>query len=394
MNVNMLIQGLAADMAQIAQNGALTEPGQEGTEFEVLLREQSKNASSQKKEETGKDQKTGKKDEAPEKQEASEPTKNSTKDEEIPAEGYEVAAAMVTSQPVVPFELLAPAAVESAEEVTVIAEPAAMESILPEQPAETGAQMADSMPEPVNEEQNPSQETIQGQAPGQELQGEVKPEAEAPEIRTEAPRQEAQPELNGQQAGRAQTAEPQVKAEAKPQGEKDPEAVDVWQQSQPVFHQVKAAPVKVAENYQPVEPQDQEVLTQVRDQLSQAIQQGASVVEFQMEPANLGKVLVEITRGADGSLAVMLTAATEKTANILQRHSAGLQEMMTVHTQNPVQIEVQQPRESEHDSQFLNPDGHNQRQEQQKQQQNRRHQNNTSDFLQQLRLGLIGLEGE
>ena len=86
------------------------------------------------------------------------------------------------------------------------------------------------------------------------------------------------------------------------------------------------------------------------------------------------------------------TAATEKTASILQRHSANLQELMNIHTQSPVQVEVQQPREQEHSSQFLNPDGHNQHQEQHKQQQSRRHQNNTTDFLQQLRLGLIGLE--
>lgn len=390
MNVNMLIQGLAAEIVRAAQSDALTEPGQEGAEFEAMLREQSKAAGTQKKD-PAKDQKTTKKDEGQEKQETEESQKNSTKGEGIPAEGYEVAAAMVTSQPVVPFELLAPVAEEPAGDGAVMMEPAPVEDILQEQPGEAEVE---SYPEAPVTEGNRPQEAFQADAPVREFQAQVEPKAEAVEAKAAAPQQEAQPELNGQQAGLAQTVESQVKADTKPEGEKDTQTADVWQQSQPVFHQVNAAPVKVAENYQPAEPQETEVLTQVRDQLSQALQQGESMVEFQMEPANLGKVLVEITRGADGSLAVMLTAATEKTASILQRHSANLQELMNIHTQSPVQVEVQQPREQEHSSQFLNPDGHNQHQEQHKQQQSRRHQNNTTDFLQQLRLGLIGLEEE
>ena len=61
MNVNMLIQGLAAEIVRAAQSDALTEPGQEGAEFEAMLREQSKAAGTQKKD-PAKDQKTTKKD--------------------------------------------------------------------------------------------------------------------------------------------------------------------------------------------------------------------------------------------------------------------------------------------------------------------------------------------
>ena len=169
------------------------------------------------------------------------------------------------------------------------------------------------------------------------------------------------------------------------------QVTDTWTQEQQVFQRETAAPIKVADNYEEAEPTDLRLLDQVQNQISRAVQEGQSLVRLQLSPASLGQVMVEITRSADGTLSIMMSAATEKTATLLQRHGGILQQFLADNLQGPVQVTVQQPEQPENANQFLNPDGQN-RQHQNQQHQEKKQKGTTEDFLQQLRLGLVGLE--
>lgn len=233
----------------------------------------------------------------------------------------------------------------------------------------------------------PQEEQVQVQQPT------VQPETEAP-VRQEAPelpQAEAQVQTREQSPvqSRERTAGPQS---AKPQ--EDAEVQEARTEPQPLFRPNVATPAKVGEVYEAREPQSIPVQDQLNTQIIQAVQQGQSTVQVQLSPANLGKVLVEITRGADGTISIVMSAATEKTAALLQQHSAGLQEVLANATQERVEVQVQQPQEDQNANMFLNPDGHNQQRDPQKQRdQEQKQQNDPAGFLQQLRLGLVELDG-
>ena len=188
----------------------------------------------------------------------------------------------------------------------------------------------------------------------------------------------------------------QAVEEVKPQ-EKDEdtqvELIDVEQGPRQVFHDVKAAPIKVGETYDVEQPQN--VAQQIDAGLAQALQKGESLVRIQLTPENLGSVTVEISQSADGILRVALSAHSGETRGLLERHAADLQGMLSSRTQQDVQVNVQRQQESQQNQNQHPYDGHNghggQNQEQRRP---RQEQHNSQDFVQQLRLGLIPADGE
>ena len=164
------------------------------------------------------------------------------------------------------------------------------------------------------------------------------------------------------------------------------------QTSAPVFERTESTMVKVAEAPReiPLEAEDGV------EQLSEVIVNSASAdrVEVQLTPENLGKLTVEITRGTDGTLNVVLHTETQRAANLLEKGADGLRQALAGSREQNVQIEVRASEESQR--QFLNPDGQNDqnRQQQQQQQRNGRRDDgqNAQDFLQQLRLGLVDVQ--
>lgn len=169
------------------------------------------------------------------------------------------------------------------------------------------------------------------------------------------------------------------------------ELVDVEQAPEQVFHDVKAAPVKVGETYDA--PQAQDVNEQIAAQLIPAMEQGQTKVELQLTPEHLGTVKVEITQSENGALHIAITAQSNETRSLLEKHSDSLQHMLASRTQNVVQVEVQRQEESQPKNPY---DGHNgQNQQQPQQEQHRpRHSQSSQDFLHQLRLGLVDVEDE
>ena len=158
----------------------------------------------------------------------------------------------------------------------------------------------------------------------------------------------------------------------------------------PVFEDVKAVPVKVGEAHRA--PQADEVTEkQIAPKVNEALAAGQTRVELQLNPENLGKIAIEMTTGEDGKLVVVLHAENRDTQNLLSKDMSRLAELLGRESQQEVRVEV--PRQEESQRQDL----YEQQQEQQRQrqqEQRRRRETGGEDFLQQLRLGLIPMDGE
>ena len=189
-----------------------------------------------------------------------------------------------------------------------------------------------------------------------------------------------------------------VKSVEEPQAEDEDgvkvEITGAEQAPQRIFHDVKAAPVKVGEVYDAPKAEESNVARQVDAGLAQALERGDSMVRIQLTPENLGSVTVEITRSAEGMIRVALSAHSSETRGLLERHAGELQGMIANRTQQSVEVEVQRQQESQQ-SQQQNYDGHNgHAQDGQQRRQHRHEQANSQDFIQQLRLGLIPMDGD
>ena len=162
--------------------------------------------------------------------------------------------------------------------------------------------------------------------------------------------------------------------------------------SQPLFHDVKAAPVKVGENFQ-LDTQEPDMDANLADTIRFAAQQGLQQIEIRLSPENLGNLTIKLTQAADGTLQVVLHAANARAASLLNQHMDGLNAALQVHSQNSeVRVEVQRNEDSQQtqqQQQQTDPNGHNQ---QQQEQQRRQESEHSEDFVQRLRLGLFGLD--
>lgn len=158
----------------------------------------------------------------------------------------------------------------------------------------------------------------------------------------------------------------------------------------PVFEDVKAVPVKVGEA--PKAPQTDDIAEkQIAPKVNEALASGQTRVELQLNPENLGKITIQMTTDGDGKLAVVLHAENRETQNLLSKDVTKLAELLGRENQQEVRVEV--PRQEESQRQDLYEQQQEQHQRRQ-QEQRRKHETSGEDFLQQLRLGLIPLDGE
>ena len=229
---------------------------------------------------------------------------------------------------------------------------------------------------------------------------EARPEAQEAERPAEHPEQpiERAPRVTQPEAPRdEETAETPriVRSEERTETTDDSDAEANAAQAQPetpVFEQVEAPPVKVAEVPRPIPLEAEDGVEQLGNEIGSIVVNSvdANRIEVTLTPGNLGRLTVEVTRSEDGTLNVVLHATTEKTANLLEKGADGLRQALAANAGREAQIEVRSSEGSQ--QQFLNPDGQNgQERQQQQQQQNRRQndQRSAQEFLQQLRLGLV-----
>lgn len=161
---------------------------------------------------------------------------------------------------------------------------------------------------------------------------------------------------------------------------------------EPLFETLELGTIKVAEA--PEAPKETEQLTgQLNAKLIQMLENGETKMQLQLEPIELGKLTIELTRDSDGNLSILLNAERAETRGLLERNMHTLHEALDQRGQQNVQIHVDRSDESQRqDNQQRDfHDGSNNRQNEQ---QHREQKNSGENFLQQLRLGLIPIEDE
>lgn len=225
------------------------------------------------------------------------------------------------------------------------------------------------------------------QVPQQSMAPVLETEPEAPQLQTvETPQDAPQTETGKADSGESRGSElPMEELHA----ESRTEQADV--EPQPVFRDIKAVPVKVGEVYQAEPTVENGVeLKDLGDTLTQAIDRGENRLELQLQPAELGRIRVEMRWSDEGALHVILHAESTRTQNLLEKDMASLQSLLGRETQQEVKVEL--PRQQEAPRQSFDDGRQNggQQQHQQEQRQSSRHSG--QDFLHQLRLGLIPAE--
>ena len=225
------------------------------------------------------------------------------------------------------------------------------------------------------------------QLPQQSMTPVLETEPEAPQLQTVETAQTApQTETGKADSGESRGSElPMEELHAESRTEQS----DV--EPQPVFRDIKAVPVKVGEVYQAEPTVENGVeLKDLGDTLTQAIDRGENRLELQLQPAELGRIRVEMRWSDEGALHVILHAESAHTQSLLEKDMASLQTLLGRETQQEVKVEL--PREQEAPRQSFDDGRQNggQQHHQQEQRQSSRHSG--QDFLHQLRLGLIPAE--
>ena len=225
------------------------------------------------------------------------------------------------------------------------------------------------------------------QAPQQSMAPVLETEPEVPQLQTVETAQTApQTETGKADSGESRGSElPMEELHA----ESRTEQADV--EPQPVFRDIKAVPVKVGEVYQAEPTVENGVeLKDLGDTLTQAIDRGENRLELQLQPAELGRIRVEMRWSDEGALHVVLHAESARTQNLLEKDMASLQTLLGRETQQEVKVEL--PREQEASRQSFDDGRQNGRQQQHQQEQRQSGRHSGQDFLHQLRLGLIPAE--
>lgn len=162
---------------------------------------------------------------------------------------------------------------------------------------------------------------------------------------------------------------------------------------QAVFHETESVPVKVGERYETVDTQKPEMENQLADVIRGAAQTGTERIQIHLAPQNLGSLVIEMTKDANGALQVVLHTSNAKAAGVLNQHLDGLHNALQSYGQEEVRVEVQRGQESqEQHFKQADPDGRGQHQQRQQQERHEEDSFNGQEFLQKLRLGLFGTD--
>ena len=169
------------------------------------------------------------------------------------------------------------------------------------------------------------------------------------------------------------------------------ESVQTEGAAQPLFDRTEHMPVKVGEagTLDATEP---DFAPRLAKAITEAEQEGARHVELKLAPEHLGKLSVELTQGKDGVLHIVFHAENEQAMKLLQEHSATLVSMLHGSHSGEIQVEVPRPQQGEQP--WQQPEQQPGQQHGRNPQEQGRQRQSTEDFLQQLRLGLLGVEAE
>lgn len=169
------------------------------------------------------------------------------------------------------------------------------------------------------------------------------------------------------------------------------DSVQTEEAAQPLFDRTEHMPVKVGEA-DTLDATVPDFAPRLAKAITEAEQEGARHVELKLAPEHLGKLSVELTQGKDGVLHIVFHAENEQAMKLLQEHSATLVSMLHGSHSGEIQVEVPRPQQGEQP--WQQPEQQPGQQHGRNPQEQGRQRQSTEDFLQQLRLGLLGVEAE
>lgn len=302
---------------------------------------------------------------------------------EVSDEVRQVLAAMVFQQYVPQANVETQQAAETVAAVPV-AGAAAPQAAVQELAAAVPQQAAQQTVVPQTETAGAAVQTAQQAVSGQNMteagqQAAVPQENVQPQAVQQAQTQNPQQQSAGEQNTAMDTADAKKTEEP---------SVSVAQQEQPLFGEVETVPVKVGEATPKVNTEAPDMEKQLADTIQANLKTAGDKVEVQLEPANLGRITIEMVQH-DGKLGLVIYAESAKTTSLLAQHAGNLGALLEDRSGQVVQIQVQQ-QEQQPQPQY---DGHNQQNQQQDQEQHpQQSQAEQDSFLGQLRLGLTQLE--
>lgn len=190
----------------------------------------------------------------------------------------------------------------------------------------------------------------------------------------------------------AQAPVPQVQSSGQTEeGERQQVTVNGWQR--PLFGPMDAIPVPVGDAAVDLTAPAQQVETQMANLIRTSMSEGGEHLEIKLQPEQLGTVVVEFDRTPEGVLHVVLHAESEQAAKLLGDHASALGALLQDSNQGQAYVEVTHMQQSYQESwqQMDQNSGH--RQGQQQHQRQTPHSDPES-FAQQLRLGLVEMDGQ
>lgn len=156
------------------------------------------------------------------------------------------------------------------------------------------------------------------------------------------------------------------------------------QPEKPLFENVEATPIQVAE---PVHTEEPDFPMQLAQRIDQASAQGVDTIEVQLTPHELGKITIRLTATEEG-IQISMHSANSKTVGLLTEHAANIGAMVEQNHSGVVTVSVEHEQQQ---NQYAQQEHQGGGQQQQQQQQHRHAPPQNDDFIQQLRLGLAGL---
>lgn len=379
------MQQMAASMTALPQTGSKDKS--EGSSFQDLMDKTQKDVQKPaSKDENGKpvEDKKGEEETA-----ETVPVQKQEKEELRPQD-------MAANPNAVVLDLFRPEIAPAAEEAAI---PAPVEALPQETVEETAMNLDGQMPTlDTSVETTVEMETPTGEEQGDFRQAMQEP-AETAEVQSQSTEQTVQqPEAADpeQSVERPEIQDGEVRAETAETSRKDGEELqgEAAEPEQSVFRETQSTPVKVGERYETVDTQKPDMEAKLADTIRQAAQTGTERVEIRLTPANLGAVTIEMTKDASGALQVVLHAANNRAAGLLQQHLDGLHTALQSYgAGQEVHVEVQRNQDSQQQHfQQADPDGRGQQQRQRQQEERQDNPSDGQDFIQKLRLGLFGTE--
>ena len=213
------------------------------------------------------------------------------------------------------------------------------------------------------------------------------------------PKQEAQSEvLTTAAEGQAETKDVQVTVQkgAESQNDDDGQQTNLKEQNaaegadaaalqRTVTKGEETVLVKVGETVQLAEPK---AADQLADSVLVKVQENTNEYELQLSPQELGKIKIKLVL-EDGRISVSMFCENQKAADLLGLTSARLKGIIEERTGSEVYVEVQKEDANPYSEQ--EKENSSSRGYDESRRQDKKH-DNASDFMQQLRLGLIDLE--